>query len=92
MFVIQVRAALGGLKLRNEDVIAWEHERMKKDGQVHAPWPIKWTYNFLCFSLDLLYKNRPIQRYRLSTFDMFRLLYRPDCQHLSIGAQKVLHI
>lgn len=58
----QVRAALRKLKLHNGDVAAWEHERMKKDGQVKAPWPIKFTYDVLCFSLDFLYKNRPIQR------------------------------
>ena len=59
---LQVRAALRKLVLRNEDVVAWEHERRKKDGQVKAPWPIKFTYDALCFSLDILYKNRPIQR------------------------------
>lgn len=59
----EVRAALRGLRLRNEDVIAYEHERKAKEGEVVAPFPIRWTYNFLCFSLDILYKNRPIQRF-----------------------------
>ena len=59
---MQVRAALRGLKLSNEDVIAYERERKAKEGEVVAPFPIRWTYNFLCFSLDILYKNRPIQR------------------------------
>ena len=59
---VQVRSALRGLVLRNEDVTAYEHTRKAKEGEVSAPWPIRWTYNFLCFSLDILYKNRPIQR------------------------------
>ena len=58
----QVRSALRKLVLRNEDVTAYEHVRKGKEGEVVAPWPIRWTYNFLCFSLDILYKNRPIQR------------------------------
>ena len=56
-----MRSALRRLRLRNEDVIAYEHQRKAKEGDVSAPWPIRWTYNFLCFSLDILYKNRPIQ-------------------------------
>ena len=60
---MQVRSALRGLVLRNEDVSAYEHKRKAVEGEVSAPWPIRWTYNFLCFSLDILYKNRPIQRY-----------------------------
>ncbi|DBA97712.1 TPA: hypothetical protein ACH3X3_012597 [Trebouxia sp. C0006] len=59
----EVRSALRGLVLRNEDVTAYEHKRKEKEGEVSAPWPIRWTYNFLCFSLDILYKNRPIQRF-----------------------------
>ena len=57
-----MRSALRKLRLRNQDVTAFEHERKAKEGDVDAPWPIRWTYNFLCFSLDILYKNRPIQR------------------------------
>ena len=57
-----MRSALAKLRLRNEDVLAYEHVRKAKEGEVKAPWPIKGTYNLLCFSLDILYKNRPIQR------------------------------
>ena len=88
---LQVRSALRGLKLSNEDVIAYEHSRKAKEGEVSAPWPIRWTYNFLCFSLDILYKNRPIQRSVVPPPQVHFSLPFSSLTNVHVSYQKSLH-
>ena len=60
---LQVRTVLKGLKLSNKKVAIRERAREEKEGKVEAPWPIKFAYAALCWSLDIMYNNRPVQRY-----------------------------
>ena len=59
----EVRERLGLLLLNNDAVAKREHARMKIVGEVDAPWFIRAPYDILCFALDIVYNNRPIQRF-----------------------------
>ncbi len=68
---LQVRTVLKGLKLSNKKVAIRERAREDKEGKVEAPWPITLAYDALCWSLDIMYNNRPIQRWAVAK--------RPGC-------------
>ncbi|KAJ7566240.1 hypothetical protein O6H91_02G093600 [Diphasiastrum complanatum] len=55
----ELRKALSTLTLSNEAV--WERERSRPP--VEAPWWILGPYNLLCVMLDVIFKDRPIQRF-----------------------------
>lgn len=57
----KVLEKLQALRLDDRRVIAREHKREKEGRGVKAPWLIKGSYVFLCWVLDILYANRPIQ-------------------------------
>ncbi|KAL6781287.1 PTOX1 [Auxenochlorella protothecoides x Auxenochlorella symbiontica] len=59
----KVLEKLQALRLDDRRVIAREHKREKEGRGVKAPWLIKGSYVFLCWVLDILYANRPIQRF-----------------------------
>lgn len=58
----QLRKKLGRLQLSNEAVVAREQQREAKLGKVEAPWFIRFPFAVLCWTLDVVYANRPIQR------------------------------
>ncbi|CAM6104079.1 unnamed protein product [Calypogeia fissa] len=55
----ELRAKLKQLVLSNDAV--WERERSRP--AVEAPWWILGPYYFLCLMLDVIFNNRPIQRF-----------------------------
>ena len=63
---MQVRTVLKGLKLSNKKVAIRERAREEMEGKVEAPWPIKFAYDALCWSLDIMYNNRPVQRWAVA--------------------------
>lgn len=58
----QVREKLNDLKLSNEAVLVREHAREEAYGKVQAPWFIRLPFAALCWTLDVVFNNRPIQR------------------------------
>ncbi|KAK9866364.1 hypothetical protein WJX84_011013 [Apatococcus fuscideae] len=60
-----VRERLNALKLDDAKVWAREHQRSLGEQAVTSPWWIKGAYLALCYGLDLIYANRPIQRFWL---------------------------
>ncbi|KAL2612723.1 hypothetical protein R1flu_024415 [Riccia fluitans] len=54
-----LREKLKKLKLDNDKV--WDREKSRE--QVKAPWWILVPYYFLCWMLDIIFENRPIQRF-----------------------------
>lgn len=60
----KIREKLAALKL--DDATVWAREEARKakgEGVVPAPWWIKGPFWALCVVLDLLFTNRPIQRF-----------------------------
>jgi ubiquinol oxidase len=51
------------LKLSNQAVWDREHAREAAGEGVDTPWFVKGTYLALCWFLDVLFENRPIQRF-----------------------------
>ncbi len=51
------------LQLDDAKVTQAEREREARDGRVEAPGIIRFTYNSLCWVLDVLYAGRPVQRF-----------------------------
>ena len=60
--VAQVRDKLAQLKLSNQAVIDREHKREKEFGKIPSPWYIRFPFKVLCWTLDVFYDGRPIQR------------------------------
>jgi hypothetical protein len=58
----QVRKLLNKLELSNEAVLVREHVREAAYGKVQAPWFIRLPFSMLCWTLDVVFNNRPIQR------------------------------
>lgn len=58
-----IRSKLKLLKLSNEAV--WDRERKREaaGGAVETPWFVKVVYYSLCWFLDVMFDNRPIQRF-----------------------------
>ena len=44
-------------------MIKRETARRAVEGEVEAPWFIRAPYDALCIALDIIYNNRPIQRF-----------------------------
>jgi hypothetical protein len=59
---LQVRNLLNKLELSNEAVLVREHVREAAYGKVQAPWFIRLPFSMLCWTLDVVFNNRPIQR------------------------------
>ncbi|GIL66978.1 hypothetical protein Vafri_20475 [Volvox africanus] len=59
----EVRAKLKQLQLSNQAVWDREHARERAGQAVETPWFIKGVYLSLCLLLDVLFQNRPIQRF-----------------------------
>ncbi|GIL82974.1 hypothetical protein Vretifemale_11658 [Volvox reticuliferus] len=59
----EIRAKLKQLKLSNKAVWDREHARERAGQAVETPWFIKAVYLSLCVLLDVLFENRPIQRF-----------------------------
>jgi len=59
----EVRTALADLTL--DDAAVWVKEGVRRQQPNHpkAPWFITWPYLSLCWVLDAIYANRPIQRF-----------------------------
>ena len=51
------------LQLDDHKVAQAEREREAENGKVEAPLIVRWTYNSLCWMLDVLYAGRPVQRF-----------------------------
>lgn len=60
--LLQVRDKLALLKLSNQAVIDREHRREAEFGRIQSPWFIRFPFAVLCWTLDVVYNNRPIQR------------------------------
>ncbi len=58
-----MRSALAALTLDDAAVWVKERERRKQPNHPDAPWFITWPYLSLCWVLDAIYANRPIQRF-----------------------------
>lgn len=58
-----LREKLAQLGLSNEAVLKREHARETKFGKVDSPWFIRFPFAVLCWTLDVVYVNRPIQRF-----------------------------
>ncbi|GLC53326.1 hypothetical protein PLESTB_000732400 [Pleodorina starrii] len=58
-----IRAKLKQFKLSNQAVWDREHARERAGQAVETPWFIKGVYLSLCLLLDVLFNNRPIQRF-----------------------------
>lgn len=61
--VDDVREKLNELALSNELVLVREHKREAQYGKVVAPWFIQFPFSALCWFLDVVFNNRPIQRF-----------------------------
>lgn len=61
--VDEVRSKLNQLTLSNELVLVREHKREAQYGKVEAPWFIRFPFSALCWTLDVVFANRPIQRF-----------------------------
>ena len=59
---VQVRNKLAQLELSNQAVIDYEHQREKKFGKIPSPFYIRFPFKLLCWTLDVFYDGRPIQR------------------------------
>ncbi|KXZ53636.1 hypothetical protein GPECTOR_6g553 [Gonium pectorale] len=59
----EIRVKLKQLKLSNKAVWDREHAREKAGKGVKTPWFIKGVYLSLCYLLDFLFDNRPVQRF-----------------------------
>ena len=57
----QVRGLLQQLTLDNKGTVRVEQERIARDGDYHTPLFVKLPFNALCWVLDVIYENRPIQ-------------------------------
>ena len=57
-----MRNLLNQLELSNEAVLVREHAREAAYGKVQAPWFIRLPFAVLCWTLDVVFNNRPIQR------------------------------
>lgn len=57
-----MRNLLNQLELSNEAVLVREHAREAAYGKVQAPWFIRLPFAMLCWTLDVVFNNRPIQR------------------------------
>ena len=51
------------LQLDDAKVAQTEREREAREGKVEAPGIIRFTYNSLCWVLDVVYAGRPVQRF-----------------------------
>lgn len=58
-----IKNKVGQLKLSNAKVMAREHARVVVQGRTKAPWYINAPFLALCWVLDVVYDNRPIQRF-----------------------------
>jgi ubiquinol oxidase len=61
--ITDVRDLLNKLELSNEAVLIREHKREAAYGKVEAPWFIRLPFSALCWTLDVVFANRPIQRF-----------------------------
>eukprot|EP00877_Chromochloris_zofingiensis_P007896 jgi/Chrzof1/335/Cz01g12010.t1 len=59
----QIREQLNLLALDDQAVWDHEHDRIKRTGDVQAPWYIRAPFSALCVVLDLCFTGRPIQRF-----------------------------
>jgi len=59
----RVRLMLQQLTLSNKAVSEREHIRESSGGKVETTWYIRLLYDAVCLMLDLVYNNRPIQRF-----------------------------
>jgi len=59
----RIRQKLLQLKLSNKKVMEREHKRESSGGKVETSWYVRLLYNVVCFMLDVLFDNRPIQRF-----------------------------
>jgi hypothetical protein len=88
------QAALAALTLDAGAV--WERERRRP--QVAAPWAIKAPYYALCWTLDVLFEGRPLQRFwlletvaRMPYLSYISMVSRPDaCRHLALCPKRGL--
>ena len=51
------------LKLDDHKVMQRERQRIAREGDVDAPFVIRVAYTSLCWVLDVIFENRPIQRF-----------------------------
>ena len=58
----QMRTKLESLTLSNEGVLERERRREDEFGRVESPWFIRFPFAVLCWTLDVVYADRPIQR------------------------------
>nr|ABF85789.1 plastid terminal oxidase [Haematococcus lacustris] len=59
----EIRQRLSRLILSNHAVSERERVREAIGGKVEAPWYVRGVYNILCLLIDVLFENRPIQRF-----------------------------
>lgn len=62
-FLMQIRASLRELTLNNAAVWDKERARQKRPDHPKAPWFISGPYLALCWVLDVIYDERPIERF-----------------------------
>ena len=74
-----MRDKLESLKLSNEGVLERERLREATYGRVESPWFIRFPFAVLCWTLDVVYADRPIQRYTFLQH-LFILRTRPPAQ------------
>eukprot|EP00210_Caulerpa_lentillifera_P000781 g756.t1 len=60
---MEIRSKLQALTLSNEAVWDRERKRVAQGAGVPAPWYINLAYYALCYLLDALFNNRPLQRF-----------------------------
>eukprot|EP00197_Chlamydomonas_leiostraca_P009674 CAMPEP_0202865230 /NCGR_PEP_ID=MMETSP1391-20130828/5395_1 /ASSEMBLY_ACC=CAM_ASM_000867 /TAXON_ID=1034604 /ORGANISM="Chlamydomonas leiostraca, Strain SAG 11-49" /LENGTH=443 /DNA_ID=CAMNT_0049545039 /DNA_START=93 /DNA_END=1424 /DNA_ORIENTATION=+ len=58
-----IKAKLGSLRLSNDAVAAREAARVARMGPLESPWWVKAPFWALCWVLDVVYDNRPIQKF-----------------------------
>lgn len=59
----EIRAKLAKLKLDNNAVVRMEKERVSRDGDIDTPLWVKAPFTALCWTLDILYENKPIPKF-----------------------------
>ncbi len=57
----QIRAKLDRLQLTAADVVAEEHARVARSGDMDSPVWVKLPFFALCWVLDVMYENKPIE-------------------------------
>ncbi|GLI68895.1 hypothetical protein VaNZ11_013442 [Volvox africanus] len=59
----EIRSRLDQLRLTSDDVVRVEHDRIASTGDMESPLWVKAPFYALCWLLDVMYDNKPIEKF-----------------------------